>query len=1232
MKHRLLLCFLFALVPCLFAARDRVTQPVDRTRTIALRGHVHPKAQPQFDDGALDPATPLEQVTLFFQPAPGIDTFLAGLQTPSSPDYRHFLTPPQFADRFGLSTSDLAKVSSWLQSQGLQIEESGQGRHWIRFNGAAGQMAKALRTEFRRYRVNGESHFANSIAPSVPAAFAGIIAGFDGLDDFKLRSFVSGPRPLGSLTNGSHYLVPDDFATIYNVAPLYAAGVDGSGQNIAIVGTSAIDVTDVRTFRRTYNLPASDPQMIPVGRDPGITSSFIEAYLDIEWAGAVARNAKIIYVYASSAFTAAAYAVDQNVAPVLSMSFGNCELYLSPIFRGVAQQANAQGITFLVASGDAGAATCDLSSPTPQASKGALVAFPASLPEVTAVGGTSFDEGSGRYWNTSNNANGASAIGYIPETVWNDAVARNSLSGAGGGASALFAKPWWQNASGVPDDKARDIPDVSFTASLGHDPYRVYALGTIYAVGGTSAPTPAFAGVVALLNQSLTAKNIIAQPGLGNINPTLYRLARTTSDVFHDITTGNNAVPCVQGSPGCVEGAVGFNASPGYDLATGLGSVDVSRMIAQWGLGAASTTNVSVDPSPVSMGATVKLTATVKGSTIASPTGIVTFVAQNGGDSVLGSAPLASSGNTADATLEVPARVLLASSGTVTALYTGDSSYEASAGTVKIESAAPSGSHVVAYVAPGTLTPISPTGAFPIVLVLYEKTGVATTLTAFSIDGSPQSVSSIFASAAIPANGSISFSGTYNPGAPIANSVFHFAGRDADGSTWSEDVSVQYADSTVTRLAPGITVTSSAASVAQDPAADPTCRWSHLLTIRETGGFLTQLDTLRQGSTSLNANIQQIFGTTRLAPFGVLSGIVCLDSSAVGGTRLYTVSGVSEVGNTVTATASVAFAGPVAAPAKLSSASPSIAITDGSPATFRIAFDTGSPAWTAVLPAKPGWLTVGNPSGSGSASITLQPNAGGLSKGAYTTMLWIQCAGCLPQTLQVPVTLVIGNSTEMTLAGVAHGASFKTAFAPGMVLSAFGTQLAPGTVVAADLPLPLTLSGVSATINGITAPLYFISPGQLNVQVPYEVGIGPAVLAVNNNGKIATFLFQVAMVAPGLFANDGFLAYNPSGSQGQTLLAFITGDGDLTPTLATGATPAATTVVSRLPRPRQTVTMTVGGVPATIAFIGVPSGLSGVTQINFTVPPDAPLGDQPVVVTVGGVDSPVVKLTVKASN
>src|SRR5262249_22041173 len=150
-----------------------------------------------------------------------------------------------------------------------------------------------------------------------------------------------------------------------------------------------------------------------------------------------------------------------------------------------------------------------------------------------------------------------------------------------------------------------------------------------------------------------------------------------------------------------------------------------------------------------------------------------------------------------------------------------------------------------------------------------------------------------------------------------------------------------------------------------------------------------------------------------------------------------------------------------------------------------------------VLPAKPAWLTISKASGNGSARITLQPSASGLSKGAYTTALWIQCASCQPQTVQVPVTLVVGASSSTAITAVAHGASFKTVFAPGMVLSAFGTQLAPSIGIASALPLPLALNGVSATVNGIAAPLYFVSDAQVNLQVPYEAGIGPAVLAIN---------------------------------------------------------------------------------------------------------------------------------------
>src|SRR5262249_37207917 len=260
-------------------------------------------------------------------------------------------------------------------------------------------------------------------------------------------------------------------------------------------------------------------------------------------------------------------------------------------------------------------------------------------------------------------------------------------------------------------------------------------------------------------------------------------------------------------------------------------------------------------------------------------------------------------------------------------------------------------------------------------------------------------------------------------------------------------------------------------------------------------------------------------------------------------------------------------------------------------------------SWTvAVLPVKPDWLTVS----TSASGVTLAASAAGLSRGAYSATLVVQASGGLPQATYIPVTFVVGASDVVTIAGVTNGASFRTEFAPGMVMSVFGTQLAPSIQVASALPLPLSLNGVSARVNGVFAPLYFVSPNQLNVQVPYETTIGPAVLAVNNNGQIAAFPFTVSVAAPGVFAaTDGGLAPTPVGARGQALLAFVTGDGDLAPTLATGATPSTSVPVSRLPKPRLPVSITVGGVDAPIAFVGVPYGLSGVTQINFTVPDGA---------------------------
>ena len=703
-----------------WASDDRISAPVDSNQIIQLTRNVSRNAQAQYDQGAVDPAMPVRYATLLFSPAPGLDAFLAGQQTPSSPDYHRWLTPEQFGDRFGLSSNDITKVVAWLQSQGLTVNDVARGRHWITFSGTAQTMGRALDTEFHHYRVNGELHFANATNPSIPAALAGVVAAIEGLTDFDLKPDSVQPVMKPDYNSGgSHYLAPADFAAIYDVAPLYAAGIDGTGQKLAIVGRSDVNLSDLRTFRQQFDLPAKDPQLVLYGPDPGTNAGdMVEADLDLEWSGAIARNASIIYVYSKNVNLSAQYAIDQNLAPVVSMSYSGCELDSSPALRGLAQQANAEGITMIAASGDWGAAMCDASSPTQQASKGVTVGSPASYPEVTAIGGTTLAEGTGSYWASGNGANGGSALAYIPEKVWNDAIDFGlGMEASGGGPSAVFTKPSWQNGAGVPGDNARDIPDISFAASPNHDGYLFVTSGGLYVVGGTSAGTPSFAGIAALLNHYLMSKNIAQQAGLGNINPMLYRLAQATTDVFHDVTNGTNDVPCEQGTPSCVDGVLGFAAGPGYDLATGLGSIDVSHFVHEWTTGTSSMTTLTANPSSYGLSDTVQLIATVTGGGSAAPTGTVTFLAN---DNALGTATLALVNGTPAATLRASGLLIAAGNGTVTALYSGDGVFNASGGAAVVTLNLPAtGSLVVPSVTPTTV--YQSDNIWPFTITLTEK-------------------------------------------------------------------------------------------------------------------------------------------------------------------------------------------------------------------------------------------------------------------------------------------------------------------------------------------------------------------------------------------------------------------------------------------------------------------------------------------------------------------------------
>jgi uncharacterized protein (TIGR03437 family) len=890
----------------------------------------------------------------------------------------------------------------------------------------------------------------------------------------------------------------------------------------------------------------------------------------------------------------------------------------------------------MASSGDNAAADCDTGA---TARSGLAVDLPASVPEVTGVGGTEFNEGSGNFFSATNSANGGSAVSYIPEKVWND-TASTGIAGGGGGASIFFTKPTWQTGPGVPSDNARDVPDVAFSASADHDGYIIVVSGAVQVYGGTSIATPVFSGIVALLNQSQVASG--AKSGLGNINPTLYALAQSAPTAFHDVTVGNNSVPCVAASPNCVNGTLGFSAGPGYDRATGLGSVDAFNLVTAWGgrTSSATTTTVSANPANFLMNSSTVLTATVKASSgTASPTGAVSFTVNK---TALGSANLTGTGGTATATLTVAGTQLATGANAITASYAGSSSFNASSGSVTVTVSLPTtASAVVPSVVPNPVyqqTTDADGYSWFFTVRLTEVAGVATTLTGFTFGGSDlaSEIANFFGTTSIPAHGTLSTALRARALNVPTTIVLTFSGVDGSGQKWTQQITVPFFGK---QLSASMALASSPATVHQNPNGIPQCnkgvQFYQQLNLQEQNGYGVNLTRFVANGNDYTSSIMGFFGSVRLAPLGTLEAGICWTGITAPTNVSFEIDGTDTNGNKISATASVPFLGPVANAGSLSVSKPSLALSANPQTTATASVNAILPAgqdWTAsVFPANQttSWLVMSPLGATGPTTLNLRAAAAGLPNGVYTATLVFQSLNTIPQFINVPVTFVVGGSSSIKIGGVANAASFDLAAAPGMYLSVFGTGLAPTGEPATTLPLPLDLSGVSATVNGVPAPLQFISSGQVNIQVPYETPAGTATLGVNNNGRVAAFEFQVNAAAPGIFVgNEGSVVPQPAASRGGSLFFYVTGEGDVSPPIPTGAPPAAGTPVDQLPKPLLPVSVTIGGVPATIAFIGNPF-LVGLTQINVTVPQNAPLGKQPVVVSVGGVASKPALVTVQ---
>jgi len=638
----------------------RINAAVDDTKLTVLRGNTHPLAQPKYDRGPVAASLPMQHMLLVLKRSPeqeaALESFMAEQIDPSSPNYHHWLTPTEFGQMYGPAQQDIDVITKWLGAHGFQVEKMGAGRTVIQFSGTAAQVQGAFHTAIHQYVVNGEQHWANSSDPAIPTALVPVVAGVRSLHNFypkpqvRLRqassrhpNFTFNPNPPGESfacdvagTSQDCFTVGAiDFATIYSVQQAWNNNIVGTGETIAIVADSnveAVSPTDVAQFRSLFGLTGGAFNVLTPNGAVSVNSDEIEALLDAEWSGAVATNATIDLVASPDGASAgidlsAEYIIDYpnathtntstGLAPILSSSFGACEFALgttgNTFYNTEWQQAAAEGITVVVASGDAGAASCDLpipyapsgcgfsSSAELQAAQcGLAVNGVASTPYNVAVGGTDFNDlgTQSQYWSTGNQANGSSALKYVPEDVWNDtctnallfnlvsvnppittAVASCSnstiqsgdlvtVTGSGGGesnctngAATISAcsggntQPAWQNGLAGVQGTTRNVPDLSLFAGdglFGHF-YVMCEMDSVIPAGGgpgsgqdgstcALGANPVFNGVGGTSVSAQAFAGIMAlvdqeHGAQGNAGKFLYAIAATQSNASCNAST-----------------------------------------------------------------------------------------------------------------------------------------------------------------------------------------------------------------------------------------------------------------------------------------------------------------------------------------------------------------------------------------------------------------------------------------------------------------------------------------------------------------------------------------------------------------------------------------------------------------------------------------------------------------------------------------------------------------------
>jgi subtilase family serine protease len=593
-------------------------------QTDAVVARNHPKlAEMMTSSGRLEASRTLSMaVTLALRNRDELQQLIADQQNPASPEYQHFLTPEEFAARFG--PSDFDAVREWLTSEGFTVTAVNIGTRVIQFTGTVAQAEHTFGVAMQSF---GGASFGIATDPRIPARFDGVIGHIHGLDNMsasmpgimpnKLKPVASEANEASSDSDGGSsvpgvrvpgfsgaFFGPSDFYTFYDETPLANSGLKGSGC-IGIIGDSQFLPAAISSFNSKFKLGASHiTTVLADSGNPGFNGDEVESDLDLEWSHAVAPGAATRF-YLGNGNSAenpisdaiAAAVTDEDRCQVISISFGFCGLpdsFYTEVLDPLFSQAAAQGQSVITITHDAGAVYLTFDPSMEQCVPGSSLAVSemAADPNVTALSGTSFDP----VFDSKGND-----VGHVAERVWNDpddGIPESEGGGAtGGGMSSIFTKPAFQSGPGVPADGMRDVPDVSLIASPNFPGSVVFVSkscanentgctgkgGVIEGiVGGTSLSAPAFAGIADLIGQA-------SGKTLGNMDPTIYKLATNNlaGSGFRDVTSGDNSF----------NGVTGFTAAQDYDLCTGWGTVDAAMFVAAYASTLPGPSTVTLSPS-----------------------------------------------------------------------------------------------------------------------------------------------------------------------------------------------------------------------------------------------------------------------------------------------------------------------------------------------------------------------------------------------------------------------------------------------------------------------------------------------------------------------------------------------------------------------------------------------------------------------------------------------------------